>query len=108
MTQQEYYPKVWTRQQVAALDAKQKGVVWRRTRKILRYAFGMTTLAEWLGVNPIDVHVNDADDRMITASIRIMGYLGWVIYRRATDEFTEYPIDLDRIARLVAQASSTE
>jgi hypothetical protein len=107
-TQQEYYPKIWTLEQAEKADAATKGKVWRRTRKILRYAFGMTTIAEWLHVQPIDLYVEDADDHILVAAVRIMGYLGWVISRRAEDEFTDCPIDPAKIEMLVRQAFSTE
>lgn len=106
-TQQDYYPKVWTVAQAAGLDAASKGKIWRRTRKILRYSFGMTTLAEWLQLKPIDLYVNEADDRLLVASIRILGYLGYVTSRRRVDELTAYPLSVERIHALVEQAFSS-
>jgi hypothetical protein len=107
-TQMDYYPRIWTIEQAREADTKTRGAVWRRTRKLLRYSFGMTTLAEWLEVKPIALHVNEADERLLVAAVRILGYLGWLTSRRAEDEFREVPVDRERIARLVQQAFSSE
>lgn len=100
----KYYPSIWEHKQLESVGPRVRAAVWRNARKKLRDICGMTTLSEWLGVERLEVYVDDAPVWMTIAAVRVLGYIGVVTATRADDEFGHHPFDLERIRRLVEQA----